>query len=96
MAGIGAGCLVGFILFLKGLAANAETWPEYVTCRLKGCSKIDGEKLCIYHGPNNTVDSVWMGIDEYFPREIECKYDPKHEKPPTLRETFAAIEKSRK
>ena len=91
-----AGLLYGFITFLKGTLANAETWPEYVTCRLKGCSKIDGEKLCIYHGPNNTVDSVWMDINEYYPREIQCKYDPKHEKPPTLRETFTAIEKSRK
>jgi hypothetical protein len=96
MGCVGSGILVGFILFLKGVAANAETWPEYVTCRLKGCSKIDGEKLCIYHGPNNTVDSVWMDINEYYPREIQCKYDPKHEKPPTLRETFEAIEKSRK
>ena len=91
-----AGIFYGFIAFLRGTLANAETWPEYVTCRLKGCSKIDGEKLCIYHGPNNTVDSVWMDINEYFPREIQCKYDPKHEKPATLRETFKAIEKSRK
>jgi hypothetical protein len=96
MGTFGVGLLFGFVLFLKGIAANAETWPEYVTCRLKGCSKIDGEKLCIYHGPNNTVDNVWMNINEYYPREIQCKYDPKHEKPPTLRETFEAIEKSRK
>ena len=96
MVTFGIGLLFGFVLFLKGVAVNAETWPEYVTCRLKGCSKIDGEKLCIYHGPNNTVDNVWMNINEYYPREIQCKYDPKHEKPPTLRETFEAIEKSRK
>ena len=96
MAVLGAGLLVGLVMFLKGVAANAETWPEYVTCRLKGCSNIDGERLCIYHGPNNTVDSVWINVGEIYPREIQCKYDPKHEKPPTLRETFTAIEKSRK
>ena len=96
MSLLGAGMLLGFILFLKGMAAGAATWPEYVTCRLKGCSNIDGERLCIYHGPNNTVDSVWIDMGEYYPREIQCKYDPKNEKPPTLRETFEAIEKSRK
>jgi len=96
MAVLGAGLLVGLVMFLKGVAANAETWPEYVTCRLKGCSNIDGERLCIYHGPNNTVDSVWINVGEIYPREIQCKYDPKHEKPPTLQETFTAIEKSRK
>lgn len=94
MAGIGAGCLLGFILFLKGLAANAA--PEYVICRLQGCQTIDGERLCIYYGPNNTVDNVWLDTSEYFPKEIQCKYDPKNEKPPSLRETFKAIEKSRK
>ena len=94
MAGIGAGCLVGFILFLKGLADNAS--PEYVICRLQGCQTIDGERLCIYYGPNNTVDNVWLNTSEYFPKEIQCKYDPKNEKPPSLRETFKAIEKSRK
>ena len=96
MGTFGVGLLFGFVLFLKVIAANAETWPEYVTCRLKGCSNIDGQRLCIYHGPNNTVDSVWIDMGEYYPREIECKYDPKNEKPPTLRETFEAIEKSRK
>tara|TARA_R100001440_G_scaffold2752_1_gene7515 strand:+ start:413 stop:1105 length:693 start_codon:yes stop_codon:yes gene_type:complete len=94
MSLLGAGLLVGFVLFLKGLAANAS--PEYVICRLQGCQTIDKERLCIYHGANNTVDSVWLDTSEYFPKEIQCKYDPKNEKPPSLRETFKAIEKSRK
>jgi hypothetical protein len=91
---LASGVLYGFISFLKGLAANAT--PEYVVCRLQGCQTIDGERLCIYHGANNTVDSVWINLHEYFPKEIQCKYDPKNEKPPSLRETFKAIEKSRK
>tara|TARA_R100001460_G_scaffold40711_2_gene75995 strand:+ start:1064 stop:1756 length:693 start_codon:yes stop_codon:yes gene_type:complete len=94
MSLLGAGMLLGFVLFLKGMAANAT--PEYVVCRLQGCQTIDGERLCIYHGANNTVDSVWINLHEYFPKEIECKYDPKNEKPPSLRDTFKAIEKSRK
>ena len=89
-----AGILYGFIAFLRGTLANAT--PEYVVCRLQGCQSIDGERLCIYHGANNTVDNVWMNTNEYIPKEIQCKYDPKNEKPPSLRETFKAIEKSRK
>ncbi len=91
---LASGVLYGFISFLKGLAANAT--PEYVVCRLQGCQTIDGERLCIYHGANNTVDNVWLDTSEYFPKEIQCKYDPKNEKPPSLRDTFKAIEKSRK
>lgn len=89
-----AGILYGFVAFLRGTLANAT--PEYVVCRLQGCQSIDGERLCIYHGANNTVDNVWMNTNEYIPKEIQCKYDPKNEKPPSLRETFKAIEKSRK
>ncbi len=91
---LASGILYGFISFLKSTLANAT--PEYVVCRLQGCQTIDGERLCIYHGANNTVDSVWINLHEYFPKEIQCKYDPKNEKPPSLRETFKAIEKSRK
>jgi len=91
---LGAGLLVGFVMFLKSAAANAT--PEYVICRLQGCQTIDGERLCIYHGANNTVDNVWLDTSEYFPKEIQCKYDPKNEKPPTMQETFEAIKKSRK
>jgi len=91
---LASGVLYGFISFLKSTLANAT--PEYVVCRLQGCQTIDGERLCIYHGANNTVDSVWINLHEYFPKEIQCKYDPKNEKPPSLRDTFKAIEKSRK
>jgi hypothetical protein len=76
--------------------ANAKTFPEYVVCRLKGCEDIDGERLCIYHGANNTVDKVWINLHEYVPKEIECKYDPKQEKPASMRETFEKIRESQK
>jgi hypothetical protein len=92
---LASGILYGFISFLKSTLANAETRPEYVTCRLKGCEKIDGQRLCIYQGANNTVDHVWIDVHEFFPKEIQCKYDPKNEKPPSMRETFKQIEKSR-
>jgi len=91
---IGIGLLTGFVLFLKGKVAKAD--PEYVICRLKGCDIIDDKRVCIYHGANNTVDSVWLDPIEFYPREIQCKYEPNKKKPPTVRETFDAIRKSRK
>ena len=92
---LGAGLLVGFVMFLKSTVAHAAD-PEYVTCRLKGCTKVDNQRVCIYQGANNTVDQVWIDFHEFFPKEIQCKYDPKNEKPPTMQETFEAIKKSRK
>jgi hypothetical protein len=76
--------------------AKSETFPEYVACRLKGCEKIDGQQVCIYHGTNNTVDQVWVDYGQYVPREIQCKYDPKQEKPASIRETFEKIRESQK
>ena len=95
MIGAGMAVLTSFVLLLKSHSANAETYPEYVMCRLKGCDIIDDKRVCIYAGPNNTIDSVWMDTSEYSPREIQCKYKPNEKKPPTLRETLEAIRKSR-
>ena len=89
------GVLYGFVVFLRGTLANATTNPEYVVCRLKGCDIIDEQRVCIYHGANNTVDSVWLDPIEFFPKEIQCKYEPNEKKPPTVRETLDAIKKSR-
>lgn len=90
-----ASILYGLVAFLMSKQAKSETFPEYVVCRLSGCEAIDGERMCIYYGANNTVDSVWINLHEYIPKEIQCKYDPKNEKPPSMRETFKQIEKSR-
>ena len=95
MGVLGVCLLLGFTVFLKGTIAKALAAPEYVMCRLKGCDIIDDQRVCIYHGPNNTVDSVWLDPIEYFPKEIQCKYEPNEKKPPTVRETLDAIRKSR-
>ncbi len=92
---LGAGLLVGFVMFLKSTVAHAAD-PEYVTCRLKGCTKVDNPRVCKYQGDHNTINQVWIDFHEFFPKEIKCKYDPKNEKPPTMQETFEAIKKSRK
>jgi len=96
MACICVGVLYGLVSFLLSRQANAETFPEYVACRLKGCERIDGQQVCIYHGANNTVDQVWIDYGQYVPNKIQCKYDPKQEKPASIQETFEQIRKSRK
>ena len=76
-----------------GTVANAAD-PEYVTCRLKGCTKVEDQRVCVYHGVNNTVDTLFFRMDEWFPREFQCRYDPNDTKPPSIQETFEAIRKS--
>jgi len=85
--------LYAFVMFLKGTVANAAD-PEYVTCRLKGCTKVEDQRVCVYHGVNNTVDTLFFRMDEWFPREFQCRYDPNDTKPPSIQETFEAIRKS--
>jgi hypothetical protein len=60
MVCICASILYGLVAFLMSKQAKSETFPEYVACRLKGCEKINGQQVCIYHGANNTVDQVWI------------------------------------
>ena len=90
---IASALLYAFVMFLKGTVANAAD-PEYVTCRLKGCTKVDDQRVCVYHGVNNTVDTLFFRMDEWFPREFQCRYDPNDPKPPSIQETFEAIRKS--
>ena len=90
---IASALLYAFVMFLKGTVANAAD-PEYVTCRLKGCTKVDDQRVCVYYGVNNTVDTLFFRMDEWFPREFQCKYDPNETKPPSIQETLEAIRKS--
>jgi len=93
--GIGITALYFFITFLKGQVAHAAD-PDYVTCRLKGCTNVEDQRVCVYHGVNNTVDTLFFRMDEWFPREFQCKYDPNDTKPPSIQETFKQIRKSQK
>ena len=93
MVCIASALLYAFVMFLKGTVANAAD-PEYVTCRLKGCTKIDDQRVCVYHGVNNTVDTLFFRMEEWFPREFQCKYDPNDTKPPSIQEALEAIRKS--
>ena len=91
----GAAALYAFVVFMKGQVANAAE-PEYVACRLKGCTTVDKQRVCVYHGVNNTVDTLFFRMDEWFPREFQCRYSPNETKPPSIQETFEAIRKSQK
>jgi len=100
MISIGFAALTGFIMFLKGKVAHAAN-PEYVTCRLKGCTTVNPsgsakQRVCVYHGINNTTDTIYFRMDEWFPKEFQCKYDPQNEKPPSVQEVFKEIRKSQK
>ena len=95
MVCIASALLYAFVMFLKGTVANAAD-PEYVTCRLKGCTTVDKQRVCVYHGVNNTVDTIFFRMDEWFPREFQCRYDPNETKPPSIQETLEAIRKSQK
>ena len=62
----------------------------------KGCTTVDKKRVCVYHGVNNTVDTIFFRMDEWFPREFQCRYSPNETKPPSIQETFEAIRKSQK
>ena len=99
MATVGAAALYGFVMFLKGKVANASTLPSqpsHVVCRLKACTIIQDNRVCVYHGPRNTTDTLFLDPDEWFPKEFMCKYMPNEERPPSIHETFEAIRKSQK
>lgn len=94
MAVVAAVLLTLFVLFLKGQAAKAQ--PEHVVCRLVGCDKIDGKRYCVYRGAWNTQEVMDFEIDEWFPKEYLCDFEPDKPRPPSLRETLKAIKESQK
>ncbi len=91
----GAAALYAFVVFMKGHVAKAAD-PEYVTCRLKGCTTVDKQRICVYHGVNNTVDTLFFVWTNGSPVKFQCKYDPNETKPPSIQETFKQIRKSQK
>ena len=95
----GAAALYAFVVFMRGHVANAgslPSQPSHVVCRLKACTIIDDNRVCVYHGPRNTVDTLFLDKNEWFPREFQCKYMPNSERPPSIQDTFEAIRKSQK
>lgn len=92
---IASALLYAFVMFLRGTVANAGE-PSHVICRLQACKVIAGNRVCVYHGPNNTTDTLFLDPNEWFPREFQCKYTPNEERPPSIQETFKQIRESQK
>ena len=92
LIGIGGAVLFAFIMLLKAHSAQAETM---VTCRKAKCEKINKQTIiCVYKGPNNTVESMVFKRSDYIPSEFECKYDPNAKKEMTVQETLKAIKEA--
>ena len=89
---LATGLLTGLVLLLKAHTANAQ--PEHVICRLVGCDKIDGMRFCVYRGAWNTQEVMSFRMDEWFPREYLCDFEPDKPRPPSMRETLKAIRES--
>ncbi len=90
VAAAGLAALTAFIMLLKAHTAKAGD-PEHVTCRLVGCTVVSKDRICVYRGTNNTQDVLYFRLDEWFPREFQCKYAPNEERPPTVQEVLEAI-----
>jgi hypothetical protein len=90
VAGAGMTVLTAFVMLLKAHTANAAD-PEFVACRLVGCTVVDKDRICVYRGANHTQDVLYYRLDEWFPREFQCKYAPNEKPPPTVQEVLKAI-----
>jgi hypothetical protein len=91
MAGAGAAVLVSFVMLLKAHTAKAE--DLYVTCRLAGYEKINGEWVCLYRGTNNTQDVIHLNDEGFCPRQISCKYEP-NKKTRTIKDAIDSIKEA--
>mgnify|MGYP003117345369 FL=1 len=90
VASAGMAVLTTFVMLLKAHTANAAD-PEFVACRLVGCTVVDKDRICVYRGANHTQDVLYYRLDEWFPREFQCKYAPNETPPPTVQEVLKAI-----
>lgn len=88
----GVAILAGVVMILLSFSASASsTKPSHVTCRLTGCEWIDGSRVCVYIGANNTQEINSFGPNAWVPRQYQCKYRPNKKRRPTLKETLNAI-----
>lgn len=98
--------LVLFLLFaaFMGVAnAGARTYgadklakdKQLVTCRLAKKKIVKDQKICLFRGPNNTTDTVFIDRFELCPRTIKCIYEP-NKSTPMIQEMMKSIEESLK
>lgn len=82
--------LIYLVLSLAAFSAKAAE-PEFVACRLVGCTVVEKDRICVYRGTNHTQDVLYYRLDEWFPRQFQCKYAPNEKPPPTVQEVLKAI-----
>jgi len=81
--------LVVLPLVLAGLLSN----PEFVRCHLAKRVKIQGEMVCIYKGPNNTIGYHYPSFSfKECPRQFQCRYSPNTKRRPTVKEIMEGLQ----
>jgi|TARA_B100001094_G_scaffold144080_1_gene139577 hypothetical protein len=67
--------------------------PEFVTCQLAKRTKIQGEMVCIYKGPNNTIGYHYPSFSfKECPRQFQCRYSPNVKRRPTVKEIMEGLQ----
>jgi len=75
-------------LVLAGLLTN----PEHVTCSLAKRTTIQGEKVCIYRGPNGTIGYHYpMFKFSECPSTYQCRYTPNAKKKVTVQDILDGL-----
>ena len=74
-------------LLVVGLAT-----PDYVTCQLAKRTKISGEMVCIYLGPNRTTAYHYPSLSyTECPKSFQCRYSPNTKRRPTVKEIMEGL-----
>lgn len=80
------------MLFTFTLVAGLAT-PDYVTCQLAKRTKIQGEMVCIYLGPNRTTAYHYPSFSyTECPRQFQCRYAPNTKRRPTVKEIMDGLQ----
>jgi hypothetical protein len=86
-------------LFPNNVYAKAKTYgaqekdKHFVTCRLAKRKIVIDQKICVYVGPNNTSDTVFVSKWEDCPTNIKCIYEPNKSRP-MIQEMMKSLEET--
>ena len=80
-------------MFLIAAAVIAGiSQPEYVTCHRQKMLEINGEKVCIYRGPNGTIGYHYPTLSfRECPKVYQCRYQSSKDKKPTINEILDGL-----
>ena len=67
--------------------------PGFVTFQVAKRTKIQGEMVCIYKGPNNTIGYHYPSFSfKECPRQFQCRYSPNVKRRPTVKEIMEGLQ----